>query len=112
MTDYKKIEIIIHLLVNLLINLLGSANAVCLFKKHFEQRLQSSDIATVLTVSRVLECEKQCLKNSNKCSAANVIHIKGNSYNCEIIKKLPSGSLEDDLLPNPRGKFIIRQGKV
>ena len=88
------------------------ASGQCLFEKHFEKRLESSDVSAALPVNGVLECEKLCLEHPDVCLAANVVHVGGRSYNCEMLKQLPAGYSSNILLPNPRGKFILKQGKV
>jgi hypothetical protein len=111
MTGKNKIVFMSHLLIKLIISV-GFSSAECLFKKHFGQRLETSAVVNVLPVSGVMDCEKQCLKHGDICRAANVINVKGNNYVCEIITELPTGFDAKDLLPNPRGKFIIKEGKL
>ena len=80
-----------------------------LFRKHFEQKLDTH-LSAEIPVNGVFECEKECLRRPDLCDAANVIHVKGNRYDCNLIKSLPNDGVTNHLSPNPRGKLIIRQG--
>jgi hypothetical protein len=87
------------------------ARAENLFAKHYNKKIVSQ-ITTTHPVKGALYCEKLCLEMGGRCNAANVIYVDG-TYVCEIMADFSYTEVQvrDLLVPNPRGKLIIKQGR-
>ena len=82
-----------------------------MFEKHFGHSLsEPSRITSIYNDGGALECEKHCLFQTPKCTAANLILINANFYNCEIFADLPADFNTNMLRSNPKGRFIHRIG--
>ena len=95
----------------LLITSVICTQAESLFKKHYNKKVPSTQVASSHAVKGVLYCEKLCLDMGGACAAANVIETNGR-YVCEVMEAFSysDANLKGIMVNNPRGKLIIKQG--
>ena len=81
----------------------------CLFHRFLDVK---TDDLTVLVSYLMADagptCEGLCIRNSDRCHAANVVPQPNGTYLCEFVTEWTSGEGVEQLLPNPGGRYVSR----